>query len=160
MKHQRTDLLPSKSKRKQHSHKQRSKSQKMYSNEHKNQRPPFKKFDPSKAHKRRDRCSKCGDCKYVEGFKCPAGKFQCKTCNKYGHFTSLSYKKQSSFKSRKPKAHQLQVVVVYVQEDSICAQSSDLTSSNELFCLQVKIQYTQANTKFLTPHHLITNPTY
>ena len=98
-----TDLPSSKSKWKQHSHKQRSKSQKRYSNEHKNQRPPFKKFDPSQAQKRRDRCSKCGDSKHVEGFKCPARKFQCMTCNKYGLFTSLCYKKQSLFKSRKPR---------------------------------------------------------
>ena len=78
--HQRTDLPPSKSKWKQHSHNQRSKSQKRYSNDHKNQRPPPKKFDPSQAHKRRDRCSKCGDSKHVEDFKCPARKFQCMTC--------------------------------------------------------------------------------
>ena len=37
--HQRTDL---------HFHKQRSESQKRYFNEHKNQRPPFKKFDQAK----------------------------------------------------------------------------------------------------------------
>ena len=75
-------------------------------------------------------------------------------------FTSLCYKKQSSFKSRNPKAHQLQAGLVYVQEDSISSQSSDLTSSNESFCLQVKIQCTQANTKFPTPHHLITKLAY
>ena len=86
--------------------------------------------------------------------------FQCKTCNKYGHFTSFCYKQQSSFKSRNPQAHQLQAEVVYVQENSICGQSSDLTSCNESFCLQVKIQCTQANTKFPTPHHLITYLAY
>ena len=59
MRHQRTDLLPSKSKWKQHSHMQRSKSQKRYSNEHENERPPSKKCDPSQAHKKRDRCSVC-----------------------------------------------------------------------------------------------------
>ena len=62
------------------------------SNEHKNQRLHFKKVDPSQAHKRRDRCSKHGDSKHVEDFECPVRKFQCKTCNKYGHFTSLCYK--------------------------------------------------------------------
>ena len=56
--------------------------------------------------------------------------------------------------------HQLQAGVVYTQEDSICSQSSDLTSSDESFCLQVKIQCTQANTKIPTPHHLITNLAY
>ena len=160
IRHQRTDLPPSKAKWEQHSHKSRSKSHKRYSSEHKNQRPPFKKYDPSQAHKRRDRCSKCGDSKHVEGFMCPPRKFQCKTCNKCGHFSSLCYKKQSYFKSRNPKAHQLQVGVVYAQEDSICCQLSDLTSCDQSFCLQVKIQCTQANTKFPTPHHLITNLAY
>ena len=44
--------------------------------------------------------------------------------------------------------------------DSICGQSDDLTSSDESFCLQVKIQCTQANSKIPTPHHLITNLAY
>ena len=96
--HQRTDLPPKKSKQKQHSHKPRSKSQKRYSGEHKKQGLPHKKFDPNQTHIRRDRCSKCGDLKHVKGFKCPARKFQCKTYNKYGHFTSLCYKRKVSSK--------------------------------------------------------------
>ena len=43
---------------------------------------------------------------------------------------------------------------------SICSQSGDLTSSDESFCLQVKIQCAQANSKIPTPHHLITNLGY
>ena len=109
MKHQRTDLPPSKSKQKQQSVKSRSKSHQRYSSEHKQQVPPYKKkYDPNQAHSVKDRCSKCGDSKHIEGFKCPGRKFQCKTCNKYGHFTSLYYKKKVSFKSRTPKVHQLQ----------------------------------------------------
>ena len=50
--------------------------------------------------------------------------------------------------------------VVYTQEDSICSQSSDLTSSDESFCLQAKIQCTQDNAKIPTPHHCITNLAY
>ena len=61
------------------------------------------RFDPNQAHQRRDRYSKYGDSKHIEGFKCPARKFQCKTCSKYGHFTSLCYKKKVSFKSRTPR---------------------------------------------------------
>ena len=49
---------------------------------------------------------------------------------------------------------------VYMQEDYICSHSSDLTSSDESFCLQVKIQCTQAITKIPTAHHLITNLAY
>ena len=59
--------------------------------------------------------------------------------------------------TRTPKVHQLQVGVVYIQEDAICGQSGDLTSRNESFCLQVKIQCTQANSKIPALHHLITN---
>ena len=57
--------------------------------------PPYKRrFDPKQAHTSKDRCSKCGDSRHVEGFKCPAKKYQCKSCHKYGHFTSLYFKKQ------------------------------------------------------------------
>ena len=88
-------------------------------------------------------------------------KFQYKSCNRHGHFTSLCYKKKIvSFKSRTSKAHQLQAGQIYMHEDSLCSQSGDLTSSNESFCLQVKIQCTQASSKIPTPHHLITNLTY
>ena len=65
--------------------------------------------------------------------------------------------KKISFKSRNPKADQLQAGVVYVKENSVCGQSRDMTSSDESFCLQVKIQCTQAESKFPTPQHLITN---
>ena len=54
----------------------------------------------------------------------------------------------------------MQAGVVYAQEDSICGQSGDLTSNDESFCLKVKVQCTQANTKFPTQHHLITNLAY
>ena len=32
--------------------------------------------------------SKCGDTKHRPGFNCPAKIYQCKSCKKYGHFTS------------------------------------------------------------------------
>ena len=139
----------------------RSKSHKRYSGEHKQQVQPYKmEFDPNQAHSRKGKCSKCGDSKHVEGLTHLARKFQYKTCNKYGHFTGLCYKKKVSLRSRTPKAHQLQAGVVYTKEDSICSQSSDLTSSDESFCLQVKIQGTQFKSKFPTPQHLITNLEY
>ena len=56
-----------------------------------------------------DRCNKCGDCSCIEGFRCPASRYQCKNCHKFGHFRSLCYKKQESYKKRprSPKAYQL-----------------------------------------------------
>ena len=83
---------------------------------------------------------------HAEGFQCPAKKYQCKSCHKYGHFTSLHYqKKQVSFKPRKPKAHMLQVGAVYSCDKSIYGHPEELSFSNESFCLQLKIQCTQAD---------------
>ena len=87
---------------------------------------------------------------------------QCKNCHIYGHFSSLCYKmrdeyeKKRSLESRSPKAHHLQVGPVYTQ-DPICSQSEDLSSSNDLFNLQVQLKSTQVETKIPAPQHLITN---
>ena len=35
-----------------------------------------------------DICKRCGDTRHRQGFNCPASKYQCKKCHKYGHFTS------------------------------------------------------------------------
>ena len=98
----------------------------------------------------------------MEGFQCPAKKFQWRVCHRFGHFTSLCYqKKQAPFKSRKPKAHHLQAGTVYVQERAIYSHSEDYSSSDDFFCLQIKMQCTQASLKKITtPMHLIANLTY
>ena len=119
-------------------------------------------FDVKNAHQNKKRCSNCGDSTYVEGFQCPAKKFQCETCHKFGHFTSLCYqKKQAPFKLRKPKAHQLQAGAVYAKESAICGQSEDDSSSEDSFCLQGKVKCTQANLQRIPrPTHFITNLAY
>ena len=121
-----------------------------------------KQFDVKSAHQSKDRYSKCDDSAHVEGFQCPTKKFQCKACHKIGHFTSLCYqKKQAPFKSRKPKAHQLQAGTVYTKDQGICSQSEDDSSSEDSFCLQVNVKCTQANLqKIPRPTHLITNLAY
>ena len=54
-----------------------------------------------------------------------------------------------------------QVGAVYACDKSICSHPEDLSSSDESFCLQVKIQHTKADwKKILTPSHLITNFAY
>ena len=56
-----------------------------------------------------DKCNRCGNTLHAKGFLCPARKFQCKICHKFGHFTTVCYQKSqgqhssSSFQSRKPK---------------------------------------------------------
>ena len=100
-----------------------------------------KSFDTKNVYKNKERCQKCGDSNHIERFQCPAKKFQCKSCHKYGHFTSLCYQnKQASFKSRKPKAHMLHVGAVYACDKSVCSHSEDCSSSDESFYLQVKVQ--------------------
>ena len=119
-------------------------------------------FDAKHVYKNKERCQKCGDSVHTEGFQCPLKKYQCKTCHKFGHFTSLCYqKKQVSSKTKKPKVHMLQVGAVYACDKSICGNPEELFSSNDSFCLQVKIQHTQSYCmKITTPSHLITNLAY
>ena len=82
VRHQQTDLPPSKHKR--NAFKPRPSSNKCHTS--KQQMPPYRrKFDPKQAHTIKERCSKCGDSRHVEGFKCPVKKYQCKSCHKYGH---------------------------------------------------------------------------
>ena len=121
-----------------------------------------KSFDPRNEQKNKDRILRCGDSIHVEGFQCSAKKYQCKGCHKFGHFTSLCYqKKQAPFKSRRPKAHQLQAGTVYVQERDICSHSEGYSFSDDSFCLQIKVQCTQASLKKIPkPIHLITNLVY
>ena len=55
----------------------------------------------------------------------------------------------------------LQVGTVYAYDKSICSHSEDCSSSNESFCLQVKIQQSQTEGKKIpTPSHLITKLAY
>ena len=137
----------------------RTPSHKHHTGEH--QVPPYKrKFDPKQAHTSKERCSKCGDSRHIEGSKCPAKKYQCKSCHKYGHFCSLCFKIQVLFKSRVPKVHQLQAEEVHMQDESICSQSEDFTSSDDSFGLQVRIQCVQAESKFSKTCHLINNLEY
>ena len=62
--------------------------------------------------------------------------------------------------SQEHPKHQLQAEEVYTQDDSICGQSEDFISSDDSFCLQVRIQCVQAESTFPKTSHLITNLAY
>ena len=138
MRHQYTDLA-SKHKRKKSFVNPRLLSHKNDTSDRQNN---YKKgFDAKNVYKNKEKCQKCGDSNHSEGFQCPAKKLQCKSRHKYGHLTSLCYqKKQGSFKPRKKKVHMLQVGAVYICDKSICYHSEDCSSTDESFCLQVKIR--------------------
>ena len=141
MHHQCTELSPSKFQRKQKKHfkSRKGTSKQHYYNEEKQRIPSVHKKYEARASP--ERCKKYGDSQHVERFRCPASKHQCRNYYKYGHFSSLCYKKKEVFdkkrslKSRSPKEHQLQIGSVSVQ-DSLCCQSEDLSSSKDSFCLQ------------------------
>ena len=127
------------------------------------QAQPKKRFDTRGVHNDRTRCSKCGDSEHGEGFQCPAKKYQCKACHKFGHFTSMCFqKKQAPTKHRKPKVH-----IRYRQAVHMCIEVPHMTTqmrtalSDESFCLQLKIKQKQAReSKVPKATHLITNLVY
>ena len=94
-------------------------------------RPP-----PSNNH---NRCSKCGNTTHQKGFTCPAKKYQYKVCHKFGHFTSQCFQKKQypQQKFRQPKAHQIQVDESY---NHLHNYSSNVSSCEDSFCLQVKVR--------------------
>ena len=110
LRHQRTEMPSNKSKRKQFKNKKPDKNV-GYSNETNQQQAPYKKkFNPRQIVSSDDRCHKCRDSKHIDGFQCSACKYQCRNCHRFGHFSSLCYRKQESFKntsSRSSKAYLL-----------------------------------------------------
>ena len=86
-----------------------------------------------------NRYSKCGDTAHHDGFICPAKKYQCKSCHKFGHFTSQCFQRRQHLqhKVRQPKAHQIHIDNPYHDPDSY---PSDISSSEDSFCLQVRIR--------------------
>ena len=107
-----------------------------------------------------NRCLKCSNTAHHEGFTCPTKKYQCKACHKFGHFTSQCFQKrqQSQYQSRRPKAHQITVDEIHNTLDSY---QLDVSSSEDSFCLQVKIQQKQDGVQTVPkPTHLITNIAY
>ena len=127
LRHQCTELPAEKYKKKKSSVKPRQSNYKQHGSETSQVKSQHKKwFDVKGAHQSKDRHSMFGDSAHVECLQCPAKKFQCKACHKFGHFTSFWYwKKKASFKSRKPKVHQLQAGAIYAKDSAICSQSED-----------------------------------
>ena len=88
---------------------------------HKSQEAPtmWKPHDMMWPDTNSNKCNRCSDTSHAKGFQCPAWKFQCKICHKFGHFTSVCFQKgqgqhpSNSFPARKPKAQQLCAGALY-----------------------------------------------
>ena len=119
-----------------------------------------KSFDPRNACKQKDRCSKSRDSTHLEGLTCPAKKYQCKSCHKFGHFTSLCFmrgqQKQVYHKPCKPEAHQLTAGTIQAYDSQ-----SECESTHNSFCLQLQVKCVQAQSKIdKKPACLITTLPY
>ena len=144
LRHQCTELPAGKYKKKRPPVKPCQSNHKQSSESYHAQAQHKKRFDPKSTHNNKDRCSKCGDTGHIKGFQCQVKKYQCKACHKFGHFTSMCFqKKQTNFKPRRPKAHQLQAGAVYVKGSTSYDHSDEDSTSEESFCLQVKIKCKQ-----------------
>ena len=96
----------------------------------------------------------------MERFQCSAKRHQCRHCNKFGHFSSLCFRKQELYKKkpRSPKAYQMTCGRLSTYESSISGYSSDSWfSEEEPFCLQMKVQDKKAHTSVQSPKHLVIN---
>ena len=165
LRHQRAELPPSKFQRKQNKrYRARQTPNKPYQEDKYKERMPQTKEsfhkNPQEHTSPEDRCNKCGDTSHVEGFRCPASRFQCKHCHKFRNFIKLCYKKnESEYKknTRQPKALQLMVG----RASAVCGQSDvSFSSSEDSFCLQMQVKSAQAKTKTEAPQHLVTNIEY
>ena len=115
---------------------------------------------PEMPTSKRTDAAKCADSTHLEGFTCPAKRYQCKSYHKFGHFTSLCFmkcqQKQAYHKSHKPKAHQLAACTIQAYDSP--SESEFLDNS---FCLQLQIKHVQAQSKIEEkPACLITNLLY
>ena len=163
LRHQCTELPAGKYKKKRAPMKPKQVNHKHQGNEGFHpQAQPKKGFDTKCAHSDKSRCSTCGDTAHLEGFQCPAKKYQCKACHKFGHFTSMCYQKmQAPSKYRKPKAHQLKAGSGHAQGSASYDHSDDDSTSDDSFCLQIKIKQKQAKEQRVPKAtHLITNLAY
>ena len=163
LRHQRTELPPSKFQRKQ----RKSFRSRLANPKHHKQdeRVPQAHRNFKQVHaSQEDRCNKCGDTPHMEGFRCPASRHQCKYCHKFGHFSHLCFKKkqESGYKtgSRNPKAHQLMVGKYSIEGPLDDQADTSFTSSEDSFCLQMKVKHMQAENKCSDVQHLVTNLEY
>ena len=125
----------------------------------KDSKPPQKKlFNPSQPHSSLDRCSKCGHTKHAQGFACPAKKYQCKACKKYGHFTSLCFSKQKP--CTKHSAYQITAEEIENDSESEVEEDADSTSDDSSILYQVKAVVNQAKSKVPKKTHPIANLPY
>ena len=164
MRHQCTELPHNKIQRKQRRFKPRpanfrnQQEHQQYDREKERLPQANRKFKQEQTNKE-DRCTRCGDTPHMQGFRCPAGRHQCKYCKKIGHFSHMCFKKTQEETHKKgqnkPQVHQLQVGR-YSSVDQQYDQE-DTSESDDSFCLQMQIKPAQADQESCETQQLFTH---
>ena len=97
-----------------------------------------KSFDAKHVYKNKEICQKCGDSVHVEGSVCLVKKYQCKSCHKFDHFTSLCYHKNKFIPSQgnlRPICHKWEQCM-HVTNSYAATQKVYLPVMNHLFASQ------------------------
>ena len=118
-----------------------------------------------------NQCTRCGDSQHAQGFNCPAKKYQCKTCNKIGHFTKMCFTKNlqpQSQQQHKAKPKQAYQIIIPERADESDDDDSSIiayqihTQPQKTVNSQKPSKVTQRNACMLTFHigyNHITNTT-
>ena len=165
LKHQCTELPPNKHQRNQRKSKPKPFKYRYQQEEKEIDRPPqeHEKCRPEQ-NKQAERCHKCGDTPHMEGFRCPASRHRCKHCSKIGHFSHLCFRKkqEGTYKKnpRNPMAHQLQIGRYFAQDSLDNQEDTDVSESEDSFCLQMQMKKSQADQESCDTQHLETNLHY
>ena len=107
------------------------------------------------------RCSKCGDTTHIEDSSVLPRNINVKRATSLDIYQFVLSEKASLFKNRKLKVNQLQAGIGHVQGSASYDCSDDDTTSEDSFCLQIKIKWKQAKEQRVPKAtHLITNVAY
>ena len=105
-----------------------------------------KQFHVKNVHQNKDRCSSVEILAIQKAFNALQGNISVKLATSLGTLPAFATrKKQAPYKSKKPKVHQIQAGAVYAKESIRFGQSEEYSSSDESFCLQMKVQWTQSS---------------
>ena len=111
-----------------------------------------------------ERCHKCGDTPHMEGFRCPASRHRCKHCSKMD--ISVIYASGRNKKVHTRKIQETQWHTNYKLESTlqkipyITKEDTDVSESEDSFCLQMQMKKSQADQESCDTQHLETNLHY
>ena len=141
LRHQCTELPAGKHKKKRPPMKSKQSPHKPQSSESYHLQAQHKKrFDPKSAHDNEDRCSKCCDTAHLEGFHCPAKNTNVKLATGLATLQACAFRKSKQTSNPEGLKHTIQAGAVYAKGSGSYDHSDEESTTEDSFCLQVKIK--------------------